>query len=100
MVQDVTYNKPWLKMSLVEFDPQIDIRRIKYSRAQIKGELTCFQKFFNKTHLEQSLNILQVRCEVIKPLLEKFKADQTEYEDLLLNNCPDDYNENEMFAER
>lgn len=80
--------------------PEYDLKRLKNSKAQIKGELTRFVTFLDKTDLNKSIDILQVRYDSIKYALEKFKSVQTEYEELLISDFPDNYNLDLLAQER
>ncbi|XP_066251914.1 uncharacterized protein [Euwallacea similis] len=79
---------------------ELDFKRLKNGKAQINGELTRFSNFLNKTDLDKSINVLQVRYDNAKSFLEKFNSIQAEYEMLLINDFPDNYDEDELAKER
>lgn len=82
-------------------DPELHLKQIKNNRTQLKGELTRFQTFLNKfVSSGQVLETLQIRIEDIKPILDKFKAIQTQYEELLLSKFPDRFNDIDSNDER
>lgn len=81
-------------------NPEYDLKRIKNKRAQIRAELTRFQNFLSKDNVQDSIDLLQVRYDTVKSVLEKLKVVQTEYEELLLSDFPDNYNEDQLAEER
>lgn len=81
-----------------ECNAEFDLKKIKNSKAQIKSELTRFKNFLNKTDV--SIELLQARYDAIKPILGKFQLIQTQFEELLLSDFPDYYDENELEKER
>ncbi|XP_066141168.1 uncharacterized protein [Euwallacea fornicatus] len=89
-------------MSIVDeqFAPELVLKKLKNSKAQIKGELTRFTSFLNKTDLDQCIELLQARYDSAKSILDKFKSIQTEYEELLITDFPSNYDEGELGEER
>ena len=82
-------------------DPQFDLKKIKNSRTQIKGELTRFQNFVNKFNAEnQPVESLSIRFDSNKTILTRFQEIQAQFEELLLSDFPDNYDEKEIEAER
>ncbi|XP_066261302.1 uncharacterized protein [Euwallacea similis] len=90
-------------MSLIDdeqFAPELVLKKLKNSKAQIKGELTRFASFLNKADLHECIELLQARYDSAKSILDKFKSIQTEYEELLISDFPSNYKERELEEER
>lgn len=87
--------------SVGDTNPDFDLKGVKNSRTQIKGELTRFQTFLNRFDIKnQQIESLVVRFESIQSILVRFQNIQSKFEELLLCDFPDNFNEEEMYQER
>ncbi|KAH1027866.1 hypothetical protein HUJ05_001297 [Dendroctonus ponderosae] len=77
-------------------NPHVAIKRIKNAGAQIKRELSRFQTFLSKGETDNHpVELIQVRYDAIKPILEKFNSVQSQFEELILESNPDIFCEEE-----
>jgi len=88
-----------MSTSTEQMELEFDLKKFNNRKVQLKAELKRFHEFLSAPDLHKSIELLQARYEAAKPLLDRFKLVQTEFEELLLADGSN-YDEKELAEER